>query len=92
MPTDWEGPFLSTVYVNGYRAKRIDQILSTDTQHTPEATAALQLDVMCLPGKEFAQEIVKRAQVKEGVLCFTELVRNFIPESFSFEFFFYCVL
>jgi len=52
--------------MNGYRAKRVDQVLSTDTQHTMETTAALQVDVMSLPGKEFVRELTKRAQVKEG--------------------------
>ena len=40
--------YIATDYLNGYRARRIEQMLS-DVAHSPLDMARMQLDVLCLP-------------------------------------------
>jgi len=48
---------LGRVYMNGYRARRIEQVLGAKPKVGPEDFRALHLDFTCLPGQEFVQRL-----------------------------------
>ena len=49
--------FLGTVWMNGYRARRITEVLASKPKLSPDDFAALQVDTTCLPGREFVQRL-----------------------------------
>ena len=48
---------LGKVYMNGYRARRIEQVLNARPKVGPEDFRALQSDFTCLPGLEFVERL-----------------------------------
>jgi penicillin amidase len=48
---------LGEVYMNGYRARRIEQVLNTRSKVGPADFRALQADFTCLPGLEFVERL-----------------------------------
>jgi len=48
---------LGEVYMNGYRARRIEQVLNARPKVGPEDFRALQTDYTCLPGLEFVERL-----------------------------------
>lgn len=48
---------LGRVYMNGYRARRIEQVLAAKPKVGPEDFRALHLDYTCLPGQEFVERL-----------------------------------
>ena len=49
--------FLGSVWMNGYRARRITDVLMSKAKLSPDDFAALHVDYTCLPGREFAQRL-----------------------------------
>lgn len=49
--------FLGNVWMNGYRANRIAQVLESKDRLGPEDFEALHLDFTCIPGAEFVQRL-----------------------------------
>ncbi len=49
MPDDYPH-FLGNAWMNGYRARRIEQLLGSQKRLSPEACRTMQMDVTCLPG------------------------------------------
>jgi penicillin amidase len=49
--------FLGNVWMNGYRARRISEVLGKSNRLTPEDFRELQMDCTCIPGIEFAQKV-----------------------------------
>jgi penicillin amidase len=47
--------FLGSVWMNGYRRRRIDTVLAGSDRLTPEAFKALHIGFTCLPGLEFVR-------------------------------------
>ncbi len=43
--------------MNGYRARRIEQVLAAKPKVGPEDFRALHLDFTCLPGQEFVKRL-----------------------------------
>jgi penicillin amidase len=44
--------FLGTVWMNGYRARRIVEVLESKSKLSPQDFAALHVDFTCIPGRE----------------------------------------
>jgi penicillin amidase len=49
--------FLGAVWMNGYRARRITEVLESKAKLSPDDFAALHVDTTCLPGREFARKL-----------------------------------
>jgi penicillin amidase len=49
--------FLGSVWMNGYRARRIVEVLASREQVSIEDCRALHLDYTCIPGREFVQRL-----------------------------------
>ena len=49
--------FLGNVWMNGYRARRIIEVLESKTKLSPDDFAALHVDTTCLPGREFVERL-----------------------------------
>lgn len=56
---------LGNIWMNGYRAKRLDLLINSKDKFSFEDFAAWQLDFVSLPGEEFAK-LVEAFQEKEG--------------------------
>lgn len=54
--------FLGNIWMNGYRANRISDVLESKGSYSPADFKDLQLDFTCLPGKEFVS-IIKDIKV-----------------------------
>ena len=46
--------FLGDIYMNGYRAVRLEQLFNTGEKFGPAEFTKMQLDITCLPGKQYA--------------------------------------
>jgi len=49
--------FLGNIWMNGYRARRLEQMLTAKDQLTLDDHAAMQVDVTSLPGREFVEAL-----------------------------------
>jgi penicillin amidase len=56
--------FLGNVWMNGYRARRIEAIFAGKEILTVEDFKAAQLDVTCLPGQEFIRHLAPLARLE----------------------------
>ncbi|MDH5644800.1 MAG: penicillin acylase family protein, partial [Candidatus Heimdallarchaeota archaeon] len=57
--------FMSKISMNGYRAKRLQQLIESKDKISIEDCISMQLDVMCLPGLEL-QNIYKELDLKSS--------------------------
>lgn len=58
--------FLGSVWMNGYRARRLSEMLAGTEKVTAADCRAMQMDVTCLPGIEFAR-LVREVFAPAGV-------------------------
>ena len=49
--------FLGAVWMNGYRARRIAEVLGSKDKLSPDDFAALHMDFTCIPGREFVERL-----------------------------------
>ena len=49
--------FLGSVWMNGYRARRIVEVLDSKDKLSPEDFSKLHLDYTCIPGREFVEKL-----------------------------------
>lgn len=49
--------FLGDVWMNGYRARRIAEILESNVKLSPDDFCAMHLDFYCIPGMEFVSRL-----------------------------------
>lgn len=50
---------LGRMWMNGYRAQRLEQLLNSKAQISPEDCAAFQFDVQSLPGRELVERLAE---------------------------------
>ena len=60
--TDDYPHYLGTIWMNGYRSRRIEELLTTDELINIDDCKSIQMDVFCQPGVEFV-EIFKDANL-----------------------------
>ncbi len=51
--------FLGSVWMNGYRAKRLTEVMGSKEKLTKEDMRLLQTDFTCIPGKDFVERLSK---------------------------------
>jgi len=49
--------FLGAVWMNGYRARRIVEVLESKSKFSPQDFAALHVDFSCIPGRELVERL-----------------------------------
>ena len=68
--------FLGDVWMNGYRARRIDQVLSGKDRLSSADFRALHVDFTCLPGMEFVAKLAGLASDDPDVRLALERLRD----------------
>jgi penicillin amidase len=68
--------FLGEVWMNGYRARRIAEVIESRPRHSPEDFSALQMDVYCVPGLEFVKQLNNFSSTDADVNLALDLLRQ----------------
>jgi penicillin amidase len=68
--------FLGEVWMNGYRARRIVEVLESKSQVAIDDLRALQVDFFCVPGVEFAQRVGNLTADDPDVALALDLLRR----------------
>jgi penicillin amidase len=84
MPDDY-AHFLGEVWMNGYRARRLSELLESKQPLLLEDMRALQLDFYCIPGREFANCLLDLQSEDGDVKLALDLLRRWdgylVPET-----------
>jgi penicillin amidase len=79
--------FLGSVWMNGYRARRIVEVLSSTPKVSADDCARLHLDFTCLPGREFAQAVrgmhSQDPEVQRALELLVQWDGNLTPDSLA---------
>jgi len=67
--------FLGSVWMNGYRSRRLSEILSSTEGIGPDDFARMQMDVTCIPGREFVAALEGFQSADPDVRTGLELLR-----------------
>ncbi len=67
--------FLGNVWMNGYRAERIRQVLASKAKVTVDDCRKLHVDFFCIPGREFVQRLEGLSSPDPEVQRALELLR-----------------
>ena len=67
---------ITTDYLDGYRARRIEQLLLAEPQHDVESFEAIQTDMLSLPGLETAHRLVRLRPRDQRELTAIECLRS----------------
>jgi len=67
--------FLGNVWMNGYRARRIVEVIESKDKLSTEDFRALQLDFTCTPGREFVERLEGLATQDPDVQTALDLLR-----------------
>ena len=77
--------FLGDIWMNGYRARRLEQIITGKARLSLEDHAAAQVDVTCLPGQEFVAALRDSQPAEADAALALQLLRawdfRLTPES-----------
>ena len=57
---------ITSDYLDGYRARRIEQLIEASTEHDLESFEAMQTDMLSLPGLETARRLARLRPVTSG--------------------------
>lgn len=65
--------YLGNIWMNGYRARRIEDVLGAKDKLTPQDFRKLHLDVTCIPGKQWVEKIRQvqcdDPKIKKALTC-----------------------
>ncbi|MBI3468799.1 MAG: penicillin acylase family protein [Planctomycetes bacterium] len=68
--------FLGNVWMNGYRARRAVELIEGKPTLTLDDCRAMQLDVTCIPGREFVQRLARLRSTDPEVQAALECLRS----------------
>jgi penicillin G amidase len=67
--------FLGNAFMNGYRARRLSEMIESKTKISPADCQQMQLDLTCLPGMEFVRLLQGFSSPDADVTAALELLR-----------------
>lgn len=68
--------YLGSVWMNGFRAKRLEQLITTQEKVSPEDCRRFQMDFLCIPGLELVKRLEGVETADPGAALSLKLLRE----------------